>query len=245
MWQDEYLENLNPLRGAVDMMGLSTQFLGVSLVPKDTVKWDQSYAASLIGSVPTMLEILEDTGFFLLLGQFCALLKGLQSTGLLLTSDEWKQQPSEGGGVLKKLDPFFRMLVHLSPWKIYHSFWSLRDFLEKVEDEDWEGQNCVKYLSVVQQGLEGLEPEKTLNCFEGLHDFLNYQQQSLAWLESHPEVHEKLGHLNFFPTLALLKKIMEVGMEYFNDCLIDLQEVLEDLNEVEAIVPSPDDLDMY
>lgn len=244
MWQEEYLESLNPLPGALDMVGLSTQFLSVSLAPNDTEKWDHSFASSIIGSVPTMLEILEDTGFFFLLGQFSTLLKGLHNTGLLLTSDEWKKKPSERG-ILETLSPFFRMLVHLTPWKIYHSFWSLRDFLEELEEDDWEGQNCMKYLAVVQQGLEDLEPQKTLNCFEGLHDFLGFQHQCLAWLESHPEAHEKLGHLNFFPTLSLLKKVMEFGMEYFNDCLVDLQEVLEDLNEVEAIVPSPDDLDMY
>lgn len=244
MWQEDYLESLNPLPDVLDEVGLSTQVLGVSLVPNDTEKWDHPFAASIIGSVPTMLEILEDTGFFFVLGQFSTLLKGLQATGLLPAMDDWRLPPSEGG-VLEPLSPFFRMLDHLNPWKIYHSFWSLRDFLQEVEDDDWEGQNCVRYLAAVQQGLEDLQPQKTLNCFEGLHNFLGYRHPYLAWLTSHPEVHEELGHLNFFPTLMRAKKVMAFGMEYYTDCLIDLQEVLEDLGEVEAIVSSPDDLDMY
>lgn len=240
MWQDDYLESLDPESGPLDEMGLSTQFLKVSLAFNDTEKWDHSFAASVIASVPTMLEILEDTGFFFLLGKLSGLLKGLKASGLL--SDVWK---APEGGALQSLAPIFRLLVQLTPRKIYHSFWCLRDFLEDADEEDFEGPDCLRYLTAVQQGLEDLEPQKTLNCLADLHDFLLYQYPYLMWLASHPDVQEKVGDLNLFPTLMIARKVLGFGMEYFHDCLVDLQEVLEDLNEVEAVVHTPDDLDMF
>lgn len=239
MWQDDYLENLAPPSGLLDQMGVSTQFLKVSLALNDTEKWDHSFAASVIDGVPTMLEILEDTGFFFLLGKLSTLLKGLKAAGLL--SEEWK---ASKGGVLESLDPIFRLLVHLAPRKIIYSFWCLRKFLEDVEEDDFEGPDCLKYLTVIQQGLEDLEPRKTLDCLVDLNNYVIYQYPNLVWLASHPQVQERVGDLNLFPTLMIARKILGFSMEYFNDCLVDLQEVLEDLNEVEAVVLTPDDLDM-
>lgn len=234
------MESLDPKSGPLDEMGLSTQVLKVSLALNDTKKWDHFFAARAISSVPTMLEILEDTGFFFLLGKLSTLLKGLEAAGLL--SDVWK---APEGAILQSLAPIFRLLIHLTPRKIYHSFWCLRDFLEDAEEEDFEGPDCLRYLTIVQQGLEDLEPRKTLDCLVDLHNFLLYQYPYLMWLASHPDVQEKVGDLNLFPTLVMAQKILGFNMEYFYDCLVDLQDVLEDINEVEAVVHTPDDLDMF
>ncbi|XP_070605524.1 uncharacterized protein [Erythrolamprus reginae] len=245
MWQQGYLDSLTPLLGALDEAGLSTQVLGVSLAPNDTQKWDHSFSASMLGSVSTMLGILEDTGFYFILGQFCTLLRGLEGVSLRIP-DEWKKQCSEGG-VLKALVPSLRILVQMAPWKVSHSFRNLQIFLQQVEG-DWNGRNCVSYLTVTQEELEALQPMRTLNWLEMLYKFLRTHRPyltRLANIASHPEAREKMAYLNFWPMLLIAEKVMESGMEYYHDCLTDLQVVLQDLSEVEAIVPSADELDLY
>ncbi|KAM6447758.1 uncharacterized protein PHA67_020228 isoform 1-T2 [Liasis olivaceus] len=241
MWQAEYFESLTPLWEALDEMGPSTQLLRVSLAKNDTETWDHSFAVDVVASVPTMLEILEDNGFFFLFDKLSTLARGLKTAGLL--SDEWKASEGNNGDV-ENLVPVFRLLVHLAPRKVYDSLCCLRDFLEEVGGDNWDGENCVRCLTRIQQGLEEMAPKNTLNYLAQLHDFLTFQHRFLAWLACHPDVEEKVGNPNFFDTLIIARKVLGLGMDYYSDCLIDLQEILEDLNELEAIVHYPDDLDV-
>ncbi|XP_077197273.1 uncharacterized protein LOC143839315 isoform X2 [Paroedura picta] len=227
MGEDDYIQSLALLPDTLAELGAELE--KVSLGEEDP--WQLTSTASFINCTQAILESLEDNGFFPFLHNLSKIAREMKS--VLVAASAWKV-PEVVVQVEQTLRPMSGPVSRFAPKEAHETLLDMKDFLEAVGDNDWDGEYCLEHLSVLHGYLEELRPGSRLSCLKSLRGLLVGQGQHLERLANHPVTEQNLGRWNLFDQLKFIKGYLESVMDN-EDFLAGLQEMLEELDHVQTI----------
>uniref|UniRef100_A0ACB8FFI6 Uncharacterized protein n=1 Tax=Sphaerodactylus townsendi TaxID=933632 RepID=A0ACB8FFI6_9SAUR len=219
--------------GTLAEQGAAARPANVTLEEEELDQWDLPSVVYMMDSALSMVDFVEDNGFFHFLNNFSAMMREIKS--VLSLAPQWKV-----GEVIDKakktLRPIRATMARFAPKKVADTLLAMKDFLEGVVGFNWGGAECLKHLATFHEHLEKLKPGKHRSCLKGLHRLLVVQGQELAWLANHPLIEEKLGRQNVFARLTFIKRHLEVilARDIF---LRGMQAMLDELDKLKAVNP--------
>lgn len=228
------MEILKALEDSLSQVAVTVSLEGVPLENK-IVKLEDSEVTPVVRNVYNFLSLLENRNFFAVLGLLPAITGELKHTWA--AACYW-ELPDLSSYTIQTLSPICNYLAHLSLQEIHDVLWNLKCYLEQAGGHNWNGDHLLQHLSRIQADLEAVKPKETLVCLGHLNQLLTVQRCSLEWLAGHPFVQGKLGYPNCFHRLVSIRQPLE-AMLHDGAIFFELQETLEILSKMEAIVRSP------
>ncbi|XP_061485121.1 uncharacterized protein LOC133385663 [Rhineura floridana] len=232
MWETDYVGSLAPLQDALTKICPSTQLGRVSAIKDYVVEMNVSEAAEVVvAKVSVLLGNLKEDGFFLLLSDLPTIARELRAVWTLLSSQ--CKVPRIVSRSERTLAPVSCLLFHLAPKKVHDVLSHLKDFVDDASN-DWDEDSNLEYLMRVQQDLEEVQPNNTLDYLRQLHELLMSQHQELTRLACHPSIKENLGMPNVFHKLLSLWEALGSMLDDSSHCLTNLQGFLAALDKMQA-----------
>ncbi|XP_053169197.1 uncharacterized protein LOC128352543 [Hemicordylus capensis] len=233
MWNADFVESLSPLGDALHEMRSTIHLEKVSLVSDKVVAIGVPTGIHLVGHVLDLLDVMEDNNFFVFLGIMPAIERKLK----IAQCQTWPWKAKVLGGTKEILAQILGALACLTPSKVHNVLLQLQHFLKKAERNGHFERVAVPLLSRVQQDLEEVQPMHVLNCLTQMLHLLTGQCEHLAQLASHPVMRQASQRSSIFGILESLRRALERALPSADEFLMEMQDVLMDLNEIEAIDP--------
>ncbi|XP_053169196.1 uncharacterized protein LOC128352542 [Hemicordylus capensis] len=236
MWNADYLVSLGPLGDTLHKMVPGTHLERVSMVTVDnTGAVDLSKGVYLVHCVLSVLEHLEEDGFFVLLDNIRAIERLLK---IFWNQASYWREAQVIDRAREILAPILGKLSRRAPSKVHDILVPLKSLLEKALESDQYEQDCVLLLSRIQQDFEEVRPMHFLDYLLELDHMLTAQHRDLAWLESHPVLRREAKRRpdNVLTLLKVFRKNLGYVLPSAHKFLREMRCFLVYASEIQAVV---------